>query len=189
MSYKNLNSSNTGDVLILTNEVTFNEEILKIKKLIKKKYLILDPDKQTRINEASIENISLIKNTTLLINKNIKEEKLKIFNDIKDNEIKLKLFKTKKKNLSNEFIKLQQKKYSIQLKVNNAQYQTIINNNKKIEILENNNNELKNEINKIKEKNYLEKKNLKFDELNQKTKFYQNENISLSSKLSESQKK
>ena len=28
-----------------------------------------------------IENISLIKNTTLLINKNIKEEKLKIFNE------------------------------------------------------------------------------------------------------------
>jgi len=134
MSYKNLNSSNTGDVLILTNEVTFNEEILKIKKLIKKKYLILDPDKQTRINEASIENISLIKNTTLLINKNIKEEKLKIFNDIKDNEIKLKLFKTKKKNLSNEFIKLQQKKYSIQLKVNNAQNKTKKKNKKKIKI-------------------------------------------------------
>ena len=38
MNFKNLNSSNSDDVLILKDEVTFNSEILKIKKLIEKKY-------------------------------------------------------------------------------------------------------------------------------------------------------
>jgi len=188
MNYKNLNSANSNDVLILKKEVTFNIEILKIKKLIEKKYLILDLNIPTNAYETLIENISKIKNTTFLINQNIKEEKLKIFNNIKDKEIELKLFNIKKKYLNNEVIKLQHNKYTIQLKANQTQNQIITNNNKKIEILENNNNQLKNEIDKIKEINYSDKNNPKFDELNQKIKFYQNENIRLSSELFESQK-
>ena len=110
MNFKNLNSSNSDDVLILkdevklnsdllilTNEVTFNSEILKIKKLIEKKYLTLDLDISTNTNETLIENISKIKNTTFLINQNIKDEKLEIFNNIKNKEIELKLFNIKKK--------------------------------------------------------------------------------------------
>ena len=140
MNFKNLNSSNSDDVLILkdevkfnsdllilTNEVTFNSEILKIKKLIEKKYLTLDLDISTNTNETLIENISKIKNTTFLINQNIKDEKLKIFNNIKNKEIELKLFNIKKKNLNNEVIKLQQDKYKIQLKANHTQNQIIIN--------------------------------------------------------------
>ena len=201
MNFKNLNSSNSDDVLILkdevkfnsdllilTNEVTFNSEILKIKKLIEKKYLTLDLDISTNTNETLIENISKIKNTTFLINQNIKDEKLKIFNNIKNKEIELKLFNIKKKNLNNQVIKLQQDKYKIQLKANHTQNQIIINNTKKIEFLEINNNELKNEIDKIKEINHSDKNNPKFDELNQKINFYQNENVRLSSELFESQK-
>ena len=46
----------------------------------------------------------------------------------------------------------------------------------------------KNEINRTKEINYSDNKNPKFDELHQKIKFYQNENVRLSSELSKSQK-
>ena len=100
--------------------------------------------------------------------------KVNIFNNIKNKEIELKLFNIKKKNLNNEVIKLQQDKYKIQLKANHTQNQIIINNTKKIEFLEINNNELKNEIDKIKEIKFI-RTNPKFDELNQKINFYQNE--------------
>ena len=201
MNYKNLNSSSSNDVLILTNEVTLNNdpliltnevtintEILKIKKLIEKKYLTLELSTFTIINEDLIENISKIKNSTLLINQNIQDEKLKISNNIKDKESELKLFNIKKKNLTNEIIKLQKDEYSIQQKANYKKNQIIINKDKRIQFLEINNNELKNEINRTKEINYSDNKNPKFDELHQKIKFYQNENVRLSSELSKSQK-
>jgi hypothetical protein len=131
MNYKDLNLYNEDQPLILKNEVKTESEALQTNKLK--------------------QEISKIKNITIGINQNIKKDKSKIINELKNKAKELKLYKDEKNSLFEMASQHTLDKCVIQDKLINSQKKIIFDNDEKI-------------------------------------KFYQNENIRLSSELLSSQK-
>ena len=131
MNYKDLNLYNEDQPLILKNEVKTESEALQTNKLK--------------------QEISKIKNITIGINQNIKKDKSKIINELKNKAKELKLYKDEKNSLFEMASQHTLDKCVIQDKLINSQKKIIFDNDEKI-------------------------------------KFYQNENVRLSSELLSSQK-
>ena len=131
MNYKDLNLYNEDQPLILKNEVKTESEALQTNKLK--------------------QEISKIKNITIEINQNIKKDKSKIINELKNKAKELKLYKDEKNSLFEMASQHTLDKCVIQDKLINSQKKIILDNDEKI-------------------------------------KFYQNENVRLSSELLNSQK-
>jgi hypothetical protein len=131
MNYKDLNLYNEDQPLILKNEVKTESEALQTNKLK--------------------QEISKIKNITIGINQNIKKDKSKIINELKNKAKELKLYKDEKNSLFEMASQHTLEKCVIQDKLINSQKKIIFDNDEKI-------------------------------------KFYQNENVRLSSELLSSQK-
>jgi len=131
MNYKDLNLYNEDQPLILKNEVKTESEALQTNKLK--------------------QEISKIKNITIGINQNIKKDKSKIINELKNKAKELKLYKDEKNSLFEMASQHTLDKCVIQDKLINSQKKIISDNDEKI-------------------------------------KFYQNENVRLSSELLNSQK-
>ena len=131
MNYKDLNLYNEDQPLILKNEVKTESEALQTNKLK--------------------QEISKIKNITIGINQNIKKDKSKIINELKNKAKELKLYKDEKNSLFEMASQHTLDKCVIQDKLINSQKKIISDNDEKI-------------------------------------KFYQNENVRLSSELLSSQK-
>ena len=131
MNYKDLNLLNEDQPLILKNEVKTESEILQTNKLK--------------------QEISKIKNITNGINKNIKNNKSKIIEELEERKKELRLYNDEKNSLFEMASQHTLDKCIIQDKLINSQKKIILDNDEKI-------------------------------------KFYQNENVRLSSELLNSQK-
>ena len=131
MNYKDLNLYNEDHPLILKNEVKPESEILQTNKLKK--------------------DIVKIKYITTLINENIKKEKLKIIEEIKNKKQELNLYNNEKNSLFEKVSKYTLDKSIIQDELIHSQKKMIL-------------------------------------DADEKIKYYQNENIRLSSELLSSQK-
>ena len=131
MNYKDLNLRNEDQPLILKNEVKTESEVLQTNKIKK--------------------DIVKIKNTTTLINENIKKEKRKIIDEIKNKKKELNLYNNDKNSLFEKVSKYTLDKSIIQDELIHSQKKIIL-------------------------------------DANEKIKYYQNENIRLSSELLSSQK-
>jgi hypothetical protein len=209
---KFFNKNNLDFPLILKDEVTpsvLKNEILKINKLIKHRYLITKLKNIIKNDKNSIKNFLDIKKSALQIEKKTKEQTLEIskYIDIKKHEIK---------KLSNEKILLDQNKIRIDIlenqkmlienyKKNNNElkkkFENISLSNNKFLI---NNNELKKTLSRYikhnknlqdsisqleKEKSELLLNDSIIKKIKDQIKFYQDDNIRLSNKVINIQKK
>ena len=126
MNYKDLNLYNEDHPLILKNEVKPESEILQTNKLKK--------------------DIVKIKNTTALINENIKKEKLKIIEEIKNKKKELNLYNNKKNFLFEKVSKYTLDKSIIQDELIHSQKKMILDTDEKIKYYQNENIRLSSEL-------------------------------------------
>jgi len=224
--------------LILKDEINLsaindkNNEILKIKNLIKRKYLLTEKTKSDEINYHLDKDFNYIKNTAKEINNDIRKKTLKINKDLKSlndektllNQNRFELDQSKHK-IQYEIIKKQQeliesnkkdnKEIKFKLLKIEKKLEEKIKTNKSLETnnkettqtnrsLEINNNELKNTVgryisnskklqNEINDLKSGHSENLahnkKINLINQKIKFFQEENVRLSGELVVAQEK
>jgi hypothetical protein len=210
---KNDNIYNPDIPLILDNEVdptlNTNNEILKINQLIKIKYLTNKNVSPLKKKSFFDNDFISIKKTTNKINDSINEKTLLINNSINVQENELKLLYEEKKlldqnKIQSDIINHQQilldnyKKNTNDLKFNSINIQKLEETIHLNKILKINNNELKNSINRYisnnrKLQDTINKLKLDYtkpkltseqvEELNNKVKFYQQENLRLSNEL------
>ena len=211
------------------NKNSKNHEMLKIKDLVKLKYLSSEKFEKKQIRDNFVKDFTSIKDSAKKINNDIKEKTILIDDSIKNQKKKIKLLYDEKKSLDQNRIEFNENKNKIQSDIISNQIKLIENNKKdnntlKVALdelekklketvdtnrtLEINNQELKNTVNRyiahnkkldkeIKQsKNTSPKTSLDTDQVNQinnriddRIKFYQDENIRLSSELSSFQKK
>jgi chromosome segregation ATPase len=211
------------------NKNSKNNEILKIKDLVKLKYLSTDKFLKKKTSDNFIKDLTSIKYSAKKINNDIKEKTMLIDDSIMNQKKKIQLLYDEKKSLDQNRIEFNENKNKIQSDIINNQIKLIENNKKdNIELkvaldklekklkesvntsrsLEINNHELNNSLNRhialnkkldkeIKQsKNTIPKTSLNTDQINHindriddRIKFYQEENIRLSSELSSFQKK
>ena len=211
------------------NKNSKNYEMLKIKDLVKLKYLSSEKFEKKQIRDNFVKDFTSIKDSAKKINNDIKEKTILIDDSIKNQKKKIKLLYDEKKSLDQNRIEFNENKNKIQSDIISNQIKLIENNKKdnntlKVALdelekklketvdtnrtLEINNQELKNTVNRyiahnkkldkeIKQsKNTSPKTSLDTDQINQinnriddRIKFYQDENIRLSSELSSFQKK
>jgi len=194
--------------LILNKEIVFssniNNEMLKIKDLIKAKYLANEKAPPLEVKTYLDKDFISIKNAATKINNDIKEKTLLINNTIENQENELKLLYQAKKlldqnKIQSDIINNQQKlidnykKDMDELKFNLNKVEKkleeniysnrnlVINNNEFKNTVSRyivNNKKLQDTINKIKNDNTEQ-----INEMSNKIKFYQEENIRLSSEL------
>jgi hypothetical protein len=126
MNYKDLNLYNEDQPLILKNEVKTGSEALQTNKLK--------------------QEISKIKNITIGINQNIKKDKLKIINELKNKAKELKLYKDEKNSLFEMASQHTLDKCVIQDKLINSQKKIIFDNDEKIKFYQNENIRLSSEL-------------------------------------------
>jgi len=126
MNYKDLNLYNEDHPLILKNEVKPESEILQTNKLKK--------------------DIVKIKNTTTLINENIKKEKLKIIEEIKNKKKELNLYNNEKNSLFEKVSKYTLDKNIIQDELIHSQKKIILDTDEKIKYYQNENIRLSSEL-------------------------------------------
>jgi hypothetical protein len=126
MNYKDLNLYNEDQPLILKNEVKTGSEALQTNKLK--------------------QEISKIKNITIGINQNIKKDKLKIINELKNKAKELKLYKDEKNSLFEMASQHTLDKCVIQDKLINSQKKIIFDNDEKIKFYQNENVRLSSEL-------------------------------------------
>ena len=197
------------DVSDQSPEQTFKNAILKINDLIKTKYSLVKKE-ENKINNQVVKNFIDIKRSAGQLNNNIKQQTLQIKNSIESQKTELKklydeeiIFDQNKRNELHVSIISSQKTLIEDYKEKNYQLTLNLKNSEKrvLEIdrsFKVNNAELKNTLSryivnykKIQEKLNLvnESKNLKLEEEANKVKFYQDENIRLSSELLSTQKK
>ena len=198
--------SNLDIPLILDNEIhpgrNIKNNILKINNLIKSKYLSAEKLSLSKKPTPTDSEFFSIRNKIKEINVSTKKEILLINTNIENQEINLNLLNTEKK-LSNQN-KIQsdiidnQRQLIMNLKVNNEDLNSNLNNTKKKleeninsnKYLTNINIELENSISKlVNKKDETLLTNKQINELNDKIKFYQEENIRLSSELNTIQNK
>jgi hypothetical protein len=220
MDDKNIKFFEPSNSLILNKEIVsssnINDEILKIKNLVKAKYLTTEKLTPTELKTSNDTDFISIRNSAKKINNDIKEKTLLINNSIvnKKNEIKALYFEKKlldqnqvqsniiinqqklinnyKKNINK--LRFELNKVEKKLKENiYSNENLIINNNefkKTISHYINNNKKLEDIINKM--KNIISHNSLspkQINEMTNKIKFYQEENIRLSSELNSLQNK
>jgi len=206
-----------------------NNEILKIKDLVKLKYLSSEKVEKKLIRDDLVKDFASIKDSAKKISNDIKEKTILINDSINNQKKKIKLLYDEKKSLDQNRFEFNENKNKIQSDIINNQLKLIENNKKdnntlkatldeikkKLKettntsrTLEVNNHELKNTLNKyiahnkkldkeIKQsKNTNPETSLNNEQINQindriddRIKFYQEENIRLSSELSSFQKK
>jgi hypothetical protein len=126
MNYKDLNLYNEDHPLILKNEVKPESEILQTNKLKK--------------------DIVKIKYITALINENIKKEKLKIIEEIKNKKQELNLYNNEKNSLFEKVSKYTLDKSIIQDELIHSQKKIILDTNEKIKYYQNENIRLSSEL-------------------------------------------
>ena len=126
MNYKDLNLYNEDHPLILKNEVKPESEILQTNKLKK--------------------DIVKIKNTTTLINENIKKENLKIIEEIKNKKKELNLYNNEKNSLFEKVSKYTLDKSIIQDELIHSQKKIILDTDEKIKYYQNENIRLSSEL-------------------------------------------
>ena len=126
MNYKDLNLYNEDQPLILKNEVKTESEALQTNKLK--------------------QEISKIKNITIGINQNIKKDKSKIINELKNKAKELKLYKDEKNSLFETASQHTLDKCVIQDKLINSQKKIIFDNDEKIKFYRNENVRLSSEL-------------------------------------------
>ena len=197
------------DVSDQSLEQTFKNAILKINDLIKTKYSLVKKE-ENKINNQVVKNFIDIKRSAGQLNNNIKQQTLQIKNSIESQKTELKklydeeiIFDQNKRNELHVSIISSQKTLIEDYKEKNYQLTLNLKNSEK-RVLENdrsfksNNAKLKNTLSryivnskKIQEKLNLveESENLKLENDATKVKFYQDENIRLSSELLSTQKK
>ena len=197
------------DVSDQSPEQTFKNAILKINDLIKTKYSLVKKE-ENKINNQLVKNFIDIKRSAGQLNNNIKQQTLQIKNSIESQKTELKklydeeiIFDQNKRNELHVSIISSQKTLIEDYKEKNYQLTLNLKNSEKrrLEIdrsFKTNNGELKNTLSryivnskKIQEKLNLveESKNLKLEKEAKQVKFYQDENIRLSSELLSTQKK
>ena len=126
MNYKDLNLYNEDHPLILKNEVKPESEILQTNKLKK--------------------DIVKIKYITTLINENIKKEKLKIIEEIKNKKQELNLYNNEKNSLFEKVSKYTLDKSIIQDELIHSQKKMILDTDEKIKYYQNENIRLSSEL-------------------------------------------
>ena len=126
MNYKDLNLYNEDHPLILKNEVKPESEILQTNKLKK--------------------DIVKIKYITTLINENIKKEKLKIIEEIKNKKQELNLYNNEKNSLFEKVSKYTLDKNIIQDELIHSQKKMILDTDEKIKYYQNENIRLSSEL-------------------------------------------
>ena len=126
MNYKDLNLRNEDQPLILKNEVKTESEVLQINKIKK--------------------DIVKIKNTTTLINENIKKEKKKIIDEIKNKKKELNLYNNDKNSLFEKVSKYTLDKSIIQDELIHSQKKMILDTDEKIKYYQNENIRLSSEL-------------------------------------------
>ena len=126
MNYKDLNLYNEDQPLILKNEVKAKSEILQTNKLKK--------------------DIVKIKYITTLINENIKKEKLKIIEEIKNKKQELNLYNNEKNSLFEKVSKYTLDKSIIQDELIHSQKKMILDTDEKIKYYQNENIRLSSEL-------------------------------------------
>ncbi len=214
MDDKDINFFDSNIPLLLNKEIdsslNLNIEMLKIKDLIKVKYLTTEKAPPLNVKTYLDNDFISIKNAAKKINNDIKEKTLLINNTIENQENELKLLYQEKKlldqnKIQSDIIYNQQKlidnykKDTIELKFNlnkvekkleeniHSNRNLLINNNEYKKTISRyivNNKKLQDTINKIKSENTeLSLTTEQINEMNNKIKFYQEENIRLSSEL------
>lgn len=126
MNYKDLNLRNEDQPLILKNEVKTESEVLQTNKIKKE--------------------IVKIKNITTLINENIKKEKKKIIDEIKNKKKELNLYNNDKNSLFEKVSKYTLDKNIIQDELIHSQKKMILDTDEKIKYYQNENIRLSSEL-------------------------------------------
>ena len=208
IKYKKI--SDLDSILILSDEfdqsskVLLRKEILKINDLISKKYFLKKQNEYKTINKEE-KNLREVKKSVYQLNNKVKEHNLEIINSIEIQKAQLERLNKEeiffeKKNISLDIIN-NQKELIKEYKLNNNKLKLNLESlEKKLENTTNSNKELKSILRryvthnkKIQNDNHLLEQNLaeasiekqKTDKIITQVKFYQDENMRLSSEIFE----